>query len=188
MLDQTKIKLAAISLAACALSFFSQSTTAYHRTTEKATNVVNSGNIQFIIHEQLGTKGDLPQESSVVLPGEVIPQKVYIESDCRHPFYLRVKISYAVDAAELNAEECFRVEIDHRYWEFFDGWYYYKGSVGPGETTPCVFSRVEMVGAKLDKRYLGKTLTMTVSAQAVQSENNPLSDGRIHTASGWPAE
>ena len=68
------------------------------------------------------------------------------------------------------------------------GWYYYTGIVNPGETTPNVFSHVEMVGSKINNSYIGKTLTLTVKAQAVQSENNPLSDGNIYSASGWPKE
>jgi len=31
-------------------------------------------------------------------------------------------------------------------------------------------------------------LTLTVNVQAVQSENNPITDGKTYTASGWPAE
>ena len=58
----------------------------------------------------------------------------------------------------------------------------------PGETTPQVFSHVEIVGDKVDNRYIGKTLTLTVVAQAVQSENNPITGGETYTASGWPKE
>ena len=47
---------------------------------------------------------------------------------------------------------------------------------------------MEIVGSKVDNRYLGKTLKLTVQAQAVQSEHNPLQDGMTYTASGWPAE
>ena len=73
-------------------------------------------------------------------------------------------------------------------WLYHDGWYYYNGIVNPAETTPYVFSHVEIVGDRVDSHYIGKTLTLTVKAQAVQSENNPLTDGDILTVSGWPAE
>ena len=95
---------------------------------------------------------------------------------------------YGVDAQVLSAEDCFKLEIDETYWELHDGWYYYKGIVNPGEITPNVFSHVEIVGSKVDNSYIGKTLTLTVKAQAVQSENNPITDGITYTASGWPAE
>ena len=60
--------------------------------------------------------------------------------------------------------------------------------MNPGETTPNVFSHVEIVGAKVDNRYIGKTLQLTVVAQAVQSENNPIDGDDTFTASGWPKE
>ena len=95
---------------------------------------------------------------------------------------------YGVDSKELSAEDCFKLNINDEHWEWYDGWYYYKGIVNPEETTPHVFSHVEMVGKKINNSYIGKTLTLTVKAQAVQSENNPITDGNTYTASGWPKE
>ena len=41
----------------------------------------------------------------------------------------------------------------------------------------------------MDTSYIGKTLSITVMAQAVQSENNPLPvEGDYTSVSGWPAE
>ena len=81
-----------------------------------------------------------------------------------------------------------KLNIDSTHWELHDGWYYYKGIVMPGETTPNVFSHVEIVGSKVATNHIGKTLSLTVNAQAVQSENNPITDGNVYTASGWPKE
>ena len=80
------------------------------------------------------------------------------------------------------------MNINEEHWKLYDGWYYYKGVVEPYEMSPDVFSHVEMVGAKIDNSYIGKTLTLTVEAQAVQSENNPITDGDTFTAFGWPTE
>ena len=41
------------------------------------------------------------------------------------------------------------------------------------------------MGGKVDQHYIGKTLTLTVTAQAVQSQNNPAE--YPWEASGWPA-
>ena len=184
-MGKIKIKLATITLIAIVLTFFSQGTLAYYSTVGKATNVVTSGNIQFIIHDQ-GT--EFPQDGVYIVPGDVVSKEVSIESDCEHPFYLRVKIVYGVDSTELSAEDCFKLNINEEYWELHDGWYYYKGIVNPGETTPNVFSHVEIVGDTVDNSYLGKTLQLTVVAHAVQSENNPISGDDTFTASGWPKE
>ena len=188
MFRKIKIKFAVVALVAIAITFLSQGTLAYYSTVGKATNVVTSGNIQLIIHEKTDAGTEFPKEGVYIVPGDIVSKKVSIENDCEHPFYLRVKMVYGVNSEELTAEDCFKLNINEEYWEIHDGWYYYKGIVEPGETTPDVFSHVEMVGAKIDNSYIGKTLTLTVDAQAVQSENNPITDGKVYTASGWPAE
>ena len=186
MFNKLKAKCAVIALVAIALTFLTQGTLAYYSTVGKATNVVTSGNIQFIIHEMTDQGKEFPKEGVYIVPGDIVSKKVSIESDCEHPFYLRVKMVYGVDSQELTAEDCFKLNINEEHWVLHDGWYYYTGIVNPGETTPDVFSHVEIVGSKVDNSYLGKTLTLTVKAQAVQSENNPISDGNTYTASGWP--
>lgn len=183
-----KMKVFVIAFVAAMMAFFSTSTLAYYQTLGQTTNIVTSGSIRFIIHERTDQGQEFPQEGVYVMPGDVVSKKVSIESDCEHPFYLRVKMVYGVDSQELSAEDCFKLNIDKNHWVLHEGWYYYTGIVNPGETTPDVFSHVEIVGSKVDNSYIGKTLTLTVKAQAVQSENNPLVDGNTYTAFGWPAE
>lgn len=187
-MGKAKLKIFAISLVAFIVSLISTATLAYYTTVGTATNVVTSGNIRFIIHETTDRGKEFPTEGVYVVPGDVVSKKVNIESDCSHPFYLRVKMVYGVNSSELSADECFKLNVSDEHWELYDGWYYYKGVVEPYESTPCVFSHVEIVGETLDNSYLGKTLTLTVNAQAVQSENNPITDGNTFTAVGWPAE
>lgn len=187
-MGKIKLKIFIVTLVAILVTMMGQASLAYYSTVGKATNVVTSGNIQFIIHETTDQGKEFPEEGVYIVPGDIVSKKVTIESDCNHPFYLRVKMVYGVDSQELTAEDCFKLNINEEYWEFHDGWYYYKGIVEPDQTTPYVFSHVEIVGSKVDNSYLGKTLTLTVKAQAVQSENNPITDGNTYTASGWPAE
>lgn len=187
-MGKSKIKIFIVAIVAIMMSFVSTSTLAYYQTVGKATNVVTSGDIQFIIHETTDQGKAFPKEGVYIVPGDIVSKKVTIESDCTHPFYLRVKMVYGIDSQELSSEDCFKLNINEEFWELHDGWYYYKNIVEPGETTPYVFSHVEIVGSKVDNSYLGKTLTLTVDAQAVQSENNPITDGDVHTAAGWPAE
>jgi len=188
MLGKIKIKIFVVALMAALITLMSQATLAYYSTVGKATNVVTSGNIQFIIHEMTDRGTAFPREGVYIVPGDIVSKEVSIESDCEHPFYLRVKIVYGVDAKELSAEDCFKLNINEEYWELHDGWYYYKGIVDPGETTPNVFSHVEIVGSKVDNRYIGKTLTLSVIADAVKKKNNPISGDDTFTASGWPKE
>ncbi len=187
-MGKIKLKIFVVALVAVLMAFVSTSTLAFYSTVGLATNVVTSGNIRFIIREMTDQGTEFPTEGVYIVPGDVVSKKVSIKSDCNHPFYLRVKMVYGVDSKELTAEDCFKLNINDEHWVLHDGWYYYKDVVEPWETTPDVFSHVEIVGSKVDNSYIGKTLTLTVKAQAVQSENNPISNGDTFTASGWPAE
>lgn len=187
-MGKIKLRLTVLALAAMLLTFLTQGSLAYYSTVGKATNVVTSGNIRFIIHETTDAGTPFPEEGVYIVPGDIVSKQVYIESDCEHPFYLRVKLVYGVDSQELSADDCFKLNINEDIWELHDGWYYFKGVVAPGDITPNVFSHVEIIGSKVDNRYIGKTLTLSVIAHAVQSENNPIEGTDTYTASGWPAE
>lgn len=188
MLGRTRIKIFVVAFVAAMMTFISTSTLAYYSTVGRATNVVTSGDIQLKIHETTDQGNEFPKEGVYVVPGDIVSKKVTIENDCEHPFYLRVKMVYGINTQELSADDCFKLNINEEYWELHDGWYYYKEFVKPGETTPYVFSHVEIVGSKVDNSYIGKTLNLTVKAQAVQTENNYIVDGNTYTASGWPQE
>ncbi|MBP3632974.1 MAG: hypothetical protein J6J43_00175 [Oscillospiraceae bacterium] len=187
-MKHVKLKTAVICLVAVLLTFFTQPSLAYYTTIGRATNVVTTGEIRFIIHETTDQGTPFPEEGVYIVPGDIVSKQVFIESACQQPFYLRVKLVYGVDEQELSSEECFRVNINEAYWQLVDGWYYYKGVVEPGQTTPYVFSQVEIVGSEVDNAYLGKTLTLSVIAQGVQSAHNPVSGTNTYEASGWPAE
>ena len=187
MFSRIKAKCMVVALIAMIVTFLGSNTLAYFTTAGISTNVVTSGNIRLLIHEKTDQGTDYPTGGVYVMPGDVVSKQVTIENDCDHPFYLRVKILCGVDAQELSAEDCFKLNIDEQNWQYVDGWYYYTEILQPGQISPWVFSHVEIVGENVDNRYLGKTLSLTVTAQAVQSENNPLTDGLVHTASGWPA-
>ena len=189
MFGKIKLKITVIALVAMVITMMGQASLAYYSTVGKATNVVTSGNLRLIIHEKTDQGKEFPREGVYIVPGDIVSKEVMVENDCEHPFYLRVKIVYGVNAEELSSEDCFKLNINETDWILHeDGWYYYKGIVEPNQTTPKIFSHVEMVGSKIDNRYIGKTLTLTVKAQAVQSENNPITDGNTYTASGWPKE
>ena len=188
MFNKIKLKVAIISLVAVMLTLFTQGTLAYYSVVGNATNVVTSGDIKLLVHEKTADGNDFPKEGVYIVPGDIVSKEVSIENVCKHPFYLRVKAVYGVNSEELSVADCFKLDIDENNWQLHDGWYYYKSVVEPNTTTPNVFSKVEIVGNKVDNSYLGKTLTLSVIAQAVQSENNPLVGTDTYTASGWPQE
>lgn len=188
MLSKVKVKTVVVAIFAMVVALMAQPTLAYFSTVGISTNVVTSGGIRFVIYETTDSGEAFPTEGVYITPGDVVPKQVSFKSDCEHPFYLRVRVVYGIDSQEFSAEACFEPDIDEENWELYDGWYYYKAVVEPGETTPNLFTQVEILGSKMDNAYLGKTLQITVDAQAVQSENNPISDGNTYTAFGWPEE
>ena len=183
-----KIAIIVISIIAMVLTLCSQKSLAYYTVIGRAVNVVTSGGIALTIHEKTDQGNDFPSEGVNIIPGDVVSKKVTVENSGTHPFYLRVKLVYGASQQDLSTEDCMKLDIDTMNWDLHDGWYYYKGVVEPGETTPEVFSKAEIVGNVMDNRYLGKTLTLTVVASAVQSENNPVSGTDTYLAAGWPAE
>ena len=183
---KAKSKLLLIALAAILLTVLTQPTLAYYTAVGKATNVVTSGSIQLQIHEKTADGSNFPTEGVYVIPGDIVSKQVSVENVCDHPFYLRVKLISGTDNAALRPEECLKLDIDTQSWTLVDGFYYYNRILQPGETTPNLFTQVEIVGSKVDQTHIGSTLNLTVNAYAVQSENNTAE--HPWDASGWPAE
>ena len=183
---KARARLLLIALAAILLTVLTQPTLAYYTTIGKATNVVTSGDIRLMIHEKTADGSDFPSEGVYIIPGDIVSKQVSVENVCAHPFYLRVKLVSGSTNETLSAEDCLKMDINTNDWTCQDGFYYFNRILEPGETTPALFTQVEIVGSKVDQTHIGSTLSLTVNAYAVQSENNPAE--YPWDASGWPAE
>ncbi len=183
---KAKSKLLLIALAAILATVLTQPTLAFYTTVGHVSNVVTSGSIQLMIHEKTADGSDFPNEGVFIIPGDIVSKQVTVENICSHPFYLRVKLISSSTNAALAPEDCLKLDIDTANWTYIQGFYYYNIILQPGETTPALFTQVEIVGSKVDQTHIGSTLSLTVNAYAVQSENNPAE--HPWDASGWPAE
>ena len=183
---RAKGRLLIIALAAILLTVLTQPTLAYYTTIGKAPNVVTSGDIQLVIHEKTADGSNFPAEGVYIMPGDIVSKQVSVENVCGHPFYLRVKLVSFSTNQTLSAEDCLKMNIDTANWTLVDGYYYFNRILRPGETTPTLFTQVEIVGGQVDQSHVGSTLSLTINAYAVQSENNPAE--HPWDASGWPAE
>ena len=180
---RNRIKIILLALAVAMLTLITQSTVAYYTTVGTAVNVITSGDISARIIEKMGD-GDFPQEGVYVMPGSLISKKVSVINTGGHSFWLRVKLTNAIDDETLSSD-VMELDLNLRDWiEGEDGFYYYKYQVQPGTETESLFTQVKIAG-EIDNSYLGKTLQITVSAYAVQSEHNGSSPLE---AAGWPAE
>jgi hypothetical protein len=185
--SKLKLRLLIFSLAAIVATLISQGTLAFYSVIGTATNVVTSGNIKLAIHETSGDGTPFPEEGVYVIPGQIVSKRATVENICGHPFYLRVKLVDEIDSEELSSEDCFGIDINDSAWTVReDGYIYYNEVLEPGATTPPVFTEVEIIGDKIDNKYIGRVLTLTVKAFAVQQENNPAQ--HPWEAEGWPEE
>lgn len=176
--------LAFALLLACQMT---QESLAYYTVTGTATNVVTSGSIAFKIHEQTKDGQAFPAQGIRVFPGDKVSKEVTVENTCGQPFYLRIKLLNGVENMNLPAQDVFAFDGNSADWTLHeDGCYYYNYVLQPGQTTSALFKEVEIVREKVAGRFSGRTLTLTVTAQAVQSKNNPAD--RPWLAEGWPAE
>ena len=183
---KAKSRLLLIAIAAILVTVLTQPTLAYYTAVGTATNVVTSGGIRLQIHESTADGSEFPKEGVYVIPGDIVSKQVTVENVCSHPFYLRVKLVSGTTNEALTPDECLNLNIDSVNWTYQDGYYYYNQILQPGKTTPALFTQVEIVGSKIDRFHGGSTLSMTVNAYAVQSENNPAK--HPSDASGWPAD
>ena len=182
---KAKSRLLMIALAAILLTVLIQPTLAYYTTIGKATNVVTSGEISMQIHEKTADGSDFPDEGVYIIPGDIVSKQVSVENICSQPFYLRVQLVSSSTNEELDMEGCLDVDIDTKNWTYVDGFYYYNSILQPGQTTPPLFTEVEIVGSKVDQSHVGSALCLTVNGYAVQSKNN-YADFPWEAA-GWPA-
>lgn len=185
-MGRPKLRMLLVALAAIIVTFMTRPTLAYYSVIGTATNVVTSGGIELKIHEKTADGKDFPKEGIYVIPGDIIGKRVTVENVCSHPFYLRVKLVKGADSTALTAEECLQVDLNLESWTLRDdGYLYYNAVMQPGEMSAPVFTQVEIVGEKIDQHDAGTALSLTVVAEAVQSEHNPAA--YPWEAAGWPA-
>lgn len=153
--------LVVIALAAILVTVLTQPTLAYYTTVGKAANVVTSGGIQLQIHEKTADGSKFPTEGVYIIPGDIVSKQMSVENICAHPFYLRVKLVSGATNEALSAEDCLKMDINTENWTCLDGFYYFNRVLQPGETTPVLFTQVEIVGSKVDQTHIGSTLSFT---------------------------
>lgn len=166
---------------------FTRTTLAYYTIVGTATNVVTSGNIQLKIHEVTKDGTPFPTEGVKVFPGDKVSKEVSVENTCAQPFYLRLRLTNGIEGLQESVEEVFAFETNTADWTLReDGCYYYNKVLEPGQRTSPLFKEVEMVWEQMNGRFSGRTLTLTVTAEAVQSKNNPVD--HPWEAQGWPEQ
>lgn len=135
---------------------------------------------------------DLTASASVEVTesGKKVQRNVLVSNECDHAIYVRVKPVLAVTNSDGTAAEnagLVTIDWDTTQWAGpdADGWYIYNGVLArKGDKTPALITALTFDTDNLKD----KQASLTVDAQALQAENNPLPDGGYASLTGWPAD
>jgi len=161
-------------------------------------NVITSYGVNIELKEwQEGENGTLvPYPTDPIeggMPCDKISKIVTIENNAA-PAFVRAKYEIVVlneagEVMDIPAADIARAVLiasngtDWQAKDPADGWMYYKESVATGGVTEPLFTEVTFSGEDMGNEYQNCTIQVTVSAQAVQSDNNGTS---ALEAAGWP--
>ena len=144
---------------------------AYFTDIEVVPNNIKTGYVDIDLKEYKDTNDNDWEDVTGVLPGSDVTKIAKISkkegsADC----YIRAKIEYSGDVAASTDITDSILDIDTTKWtKATDGYYYYSDELTT--TNPVtLFTKVTIPG-KLDNTYANKSLTITVTAEAIQSEN-----------------
>lgn len=188
-----KLLLIAVVIICCATLGFGS--VAYFTASAKAVNVITSGNIKIaIVERQLDADGNLvayPDKPVAVMPGAEVSKIVAIRNEAGHEAWVRAKVVVTVLDAEGKPLEIPNGLVTlggvNAAWREKDGFYYYtKPLVGAAETE-SLMETVAFDAEAMDNVYQGCTITVSVSAQALQVKNVPLGSDGLPAPELYPA-
>lgn len=190
-----KKRIFALAVVLTCLSILASTTLAYFTDIGTARNVITSGGIGIqVIEQQLvgGTLQPWPEVPVPVMPGTAV-SKIASAKNLEQPAWIRMNYTVTVyDAAGKTMDvpagelaEVIVIDANDDAWTQKDGWWYYKAAVNTGETTEPLFEEVVFSGPYMDNKYQNCTVTVDVTAQAVQKANN---GATVWEAKGWPEE
>ncbi|MBE6669846.1 MAG: hypothetical protein E7601_06550 [Ruminococcaceae bacterium] len=184
-----KILICAVIIAL--LSVAAYGTSAFFSHTQKATNVITTGNVKIELQEISASNangGATPLEGEIsVLPGAEITKTVKVKNVGSNSAWIRL----SVDTAFLLADgvsgtpdtSLIKFDLNTKNWTEKDGYYYYNTSLEPGETTEPLFTHVSFAPS-MDNTYQNSKALIDITAYATQKAHNGSS---VFEAAGWPA-
>lgn len=178
-----KRKILIFCLVALLIALASAGTYSNSVYTQKTRNVITTGSVDIALHERTRAGEPCSDQPVTIMPGDVVDRQVTVENIGKNAAFLRIKLTPGINDDKLSADDCVQMDINQTHWTYRDGYYYYNEILQPGQTTPALFSQMTFVGEKMTNAYLGRLLSLDVTAQAVQSEHNGTDPLK---ALGWP--
>lgn len=194
-----KKRLAAVAAAAMCLAL-TGGTLAYFTAEERAHNVITSGGVDIELLEWADADRTVQwsdDTAAELMPGTSVAKVVEVKNTGASEAWVRVKVdkAFAVGGEALNPSVLvldLPAEGDASWAKATDAsgveWWYYAKPLAPGEVTAEPLFETVLLDTTTGNAYQSGTATVTVSAQAVQVANNPITDADLGVASvaGWP--
>ena len=175
------------ALALIVIALLAGGTTALFTTSSTSNSVVTAGDIALELHDRMDTPEgivDFPENGMDIMPGDVVSKIATVENTGNHPLFARVQISKSSSDQALPVDRGLSMTLNTTQWiAGSDGFYYYHRALEPGEETEPLFDKVTIDPQVVDNAFLGHEMRITLTAHAVQSENN---GSDPCNAVGWP--
>lgn len=193
-----KGKLTAISLWILCMAIAGWGTVAFFSSSDRAHNVITTGSVSIQLVETMktddGTEVPFPPDGlRGQMPGTSVSKIVRVKNTGAEA-WIRVKVDTAIrdhQGRELPTTignvSLISFQVNNPDWVEKDGFYYYQRPVATGEHTSVLFDAVRFAG-EMDNTYENCRVSVDVTAQAVQTANNPIpAGGNVSDIPGWPA-
>lgn len=193
-----KGKLTAISLLILCMAMAGWGTAAFFSSSDRAHNVITTGAVSIQLVETMktddGTEVPFPAEGlNGQMPGTSVSKIVRVKNIGAEA-WIRVKVDTAIrdnQGRELPTAigdvSLISFQVKNSDWVKKDGFYYYKYPVATEACTAVLFDTVQFAG-EMDNAYANCRVDVDVTAQAVQTANNPIpAGGNVSDIPGWPA-
>ena len=176
--------IAVVILCLCAL-MAAGSTIAYYTYEEHETNVITTGDVDIELQEWADKEKTVPfpkEGIPGVFPSNEVTKIVEVVNAGGQDAWLRCRIEVKVTLADGTEGDPTPVtyHVEDGWTKKADGYIYCDQPLGAGETSAPVITAV-CFDKNMGNEYMNCTANVIVTAQAVQTKNNP-------NALGWPEE
>ena len=187
-----KRNMVLVALLALLLGLAAYGTVAYFAGEAHTTNVITTGTVDVELVETWN-----PEDGKNVMPGQTVSKKVEVKNIGTGDAWVRVHVATTATDAQKQPLDVALIslvgtdvtdEAGQQVWVPGEGgWYYYYEPLAPGAMTALPLFTAVKFDAAMDNEFQGATIQVAVSAQGVQSKNNPIPEGGDVTAiPGWP--
>lgn len=175
-----------ISIVAIILALTVGGTWAYYTAEDKAHNVITTGEVKIRVLEWANLEKTTRFENlDDIMPGTTVIKVAEVKNIGKSEAWIRVAVSKTIqlESGATVDTDLLSLDLNTADWiDKGDGYYYYKYSVAPSNTTAPIFTKVTFDSA-MNNEYQNSVAHVKVDAQAVQTANN---GSNVTAAVGWP--